>query len=64
VAERSLTQGDVARGGISVLSDLCLRPQTSYKFVYKTERAESHPVIGVFQQWLEPQIELIQERVL
>ncbi len=60
MAERSLIQGDVARGRISILSDLCLQPKTSYKFIYKTERAASHPVIELFQKWLEQQVELIQ----
>lgn len=63
MAERSLIQGDVARGRISILSDLCLQPQTSYKFIYKTERAASHPVIGLFRKWLEQQVELIQGEV-
>ena len=63
MAERSLVQGDVARGRIAILSDLCLKPQTSYKFIYKTERAESHPVIGLFRKWLEKQVELIQGEV-
>lgn len=60
MAERSLIRGDVARGRIAILSDLCLRPKTSYKFIYKTDRAASHPVIGLFQRWLEQQVEIIQ----
>jgi LysR family glycine cleavage system transcriptional activator len=60
MAERSLIQGDVARGRISILSDLCLRPQTSYKFIYKMDRAASHPVIELFRKWLEQQVALIQ----
>lgn len=63
MAERSLIQGDVARGRISILSDLCLQPQTSYKFIYKTQRSASHPVIALFQKWLEQQVERIQGEV-
>lgn len=60
MAERSLIQGDVARGRISILSDLCLNPPTSYKFIYKTDRAASNPVIELFQEWLQQQVALIQ----
>ncbi|WP_281967810.1 LysR family transcriptional regulator [Roseovarius nanhaiticus] len=60
MAERSLIQGDVVRGRISILSNLCLRPQNSYKFIYKTDRAISHPVIELFLEWLQRQVDLIQ----
>ncbi|RKF17002.1 LysR family transcriptional regulator [Roseovarius spongiae] len=60
MAERSLIQGDVARGRIAILSDLCLRPEASYKFIYKADRAASHRVIEVFHDWLRDQVERIQ----
>ncbi|MCQ0092438.1 LysR family transcriptional regulator [Roseovarius sp. M141] len=60
MAERSLIRGDLERGRIAILSDLCLRPEASYKFVYKTERAATHPMIDLFRTWLERQVALIQ----
>jgi LysR family transcriptional regulator, glycine cleavage system transcriptional activator len=60
MAERSLIKEDLARGRITLLSDLCLRPKTSYKFIYKADRAAAHPVIELFLTWLQQQVAVIQ----
>jgi LysR family glycine cleavage system transcriptional activator len=60
MAERSLIQGDVERGRVCILSEQCLRPESSYKFIYKSDRATANPVIGLFRSWLEQEVSNLQ----
>lgn len=56
MAECSLVKGDVSRGRITILSEQYIRPETSYKLIYKSEHAASNPAIEHFRAWLEREV--------
>jgi LysR family glycine cleavage system transcriptional activator len=63
LADRALSEDDVERGRICVVSEEFIEPEASYKFICAQERLRTHSTLEHFRNWLVNEIAQVQEKL-
>ncbi len=63
LADRALSEEDVERGRICVVSEDFIQPEASYKFICARNRLTAHSTLEEFRDWLVNEIAEVQEKL-